>query len=98
MITRIVKMSFNSESIEAFKLIFENSKEKIRGFDGCTHLKLLQGKDAPNIFFTYSHWEHESYLEKYRHSELFNVTWKATKALFNARPEAWTVDQLHELK
>ena len=95
--TRIVKLSFNPQQVEKFKNIFENSKEMIRGFDGCCHLKLLQDKNNTNIFFTYSRWENEDFLEKYRNSELFKITWKATKAMFNNKPEAWTVELLCQL-
>ena len=94
MIKRIVKMSFNSENIEAFKTIFETNWTKIKGFEGCEHVELLQDKNNPEIFFTYSLWQSEEHLDNYRNSELFNGVWASTKALFNAKPEAWSVDQL----
>jgi hypothetical protein len=94
MIKRIVKMSFKPENIEAFKLIFETNWQKIKGFEGCEYVELLQDKNNPQIFFTYSLWQSEEHLNNYRNSELFNGVWAATKALFNAKPEAWSVDQL----
>ncbi len=45
------------------------------------------------VLFTYSHWESEAALETYRHSELFAEVWAATKVLFNAKPEAWSVQR-----
>ena len=97
MIVRIVKMVFKSEKTNDFIEVFENSKEKIRGFEGCLHLELLQEKTEGNTFFTYSYWENENCLEKYRNSELFKSTWAKTKVLFNAKPEAWTVNKAYEL-
>ncbi|MFP2997587.1 antibiotic biosynthesis monooxygenase family protein [Spongiivirga sp. MCCC 1A20706] len=95
MLVRIVKMSFNPQHIEDFISIFEDSKSKIRGFHGCDHLELYQDKNTPNLFFTYSHWQSEAHLNAYRHSDYFEKVWKATKALFNDKPEAWSVDTLY---
>jgi quinol monooxygenase YgiN len=97
MIIRIVKLTFKPEHIAAFQTIFENSCEQIRAQQGCLGLRLLQDKHRPEIFFTYSHWESEEDLNRYRHSELFGQVWPATKKLFGDRPDAWTVNQLAEL-
>jgi quinol monooxygenase YgiN len=94
MITRIVKMTFKPEEIPAFLVVFEKSKNIIRGFEGNTHLELLQDKNNPNIFFTYSKWQDESFLEGYRNSELFLSVWKQTKILFAEKAEAWTVESI----
>jgi hypothetical protein len=37
-------------------------------------------------------------LETYRHSELFKEVWSKTKPLFNAKPEAWSVDKVASLE
>jgi quinol monooxygenase YgiN len=97
MIQRIVRMEFRTEEIEAFKALFEENKEKIRGFEGCNSLKLLQDVNKPAIFFTYSVWNSEDDLNNYRHSELFAKVWKATKSKFAGRAEAWSTDLLHAL-
>ena len=91
MITRIVKMTFNPHQIEEFLKLFNENKNKIAGFEGCTHLELLNDINDINVFFTYSHWKDESYLEAYRNSDLFKGVWQQTKLLFAAKPEAWTV-------
>jgi quinol monooxygenase YgiN len=94
MIKRLVKLTFRKDKIEDFKAVFETSKELIRQMPGCLHLELLQDKNNPCIFFTLSHWEKESDLEHYRHSELFKTTWAKTKILFDDRPEAWSTEVL----
>ena len=94
MIKRIVKMSFKTENINAFKTIFETNWQKIKGFEGCSHVELLQDANNPEIFFTYSLWQSEAHLNNYRHSDLFNGVWASTKVLFNAKPEAWTVNKV----
>ena len=98
MLVRIVKMSFHEEHIPAFLENFELMKEKIRNSPGNRFLELYQDKYDPRIFFTYSYWESEEDLENYRRSELFYDVWTFTKKLFNAKPEAWSVDKLVSLQ
>ena len=97
MITRIVKLTISPSKKEEFKSIFITNKEYIRGFEGCLHVELLQDKKYDNVFFTYSKWEGEEYIEKYRKSELFGGVWKKAKACFCSPPEAWSVDELFSL-
>ena len=98
MLVRIVKMSFEMDNIEKFLSIFEDSKQYIRDFDGCEFLELYRDKNQTNMFFTYSYWNSEADLENYRHSELFKAVWSKTKVLFNAKPEAWSLDKLESLE
>lgn len=93
MVTRIVKMTFRSENCEEFLRIFNTYREQIRGAEGCTHLTLLRSHPDGPIFFTYSKWEDEKYLEIYRKSDTFAVVWPQVKPLFAAPAEAWTVQE-----
>lgn len=94
MIKRIVKMSFELEEVEKFKSIYELNWHKIKGFEGCFHVELLQDRSSPSIFFTYSNWESENHLNNYRDSIVFKTVWASTKVLFNQKPEAWTLNVL----
>jgi len=94
MITRIVKMTFREEEINAFQTFFEERRHLIRSFEGCTHLELWQDKDKPAVFFTYSRWHSVSHLNAYRASAFFADTWTQTKEKFAAKPEAWTVEPI----
>ena len=94
MFVRIVKMSFHEKNIPAFLSNFELMKEKIRNAPGNRFLELYQDKNDQCIFFTYSYWETDADLENYRQSELFYDVWAFTKKLFNAKPEAWSVDKI----
>lgn len=96
-ITRIVKMVFREDFIEEFKALFEAKKEAIRSQPGCLDLELIQGVDNPCIFMTYSHWEDPKFLDQYKETDLFQSTWKSTKAGFDAKPEAWSLRTLHKL-
>lgn len=98
MIKRIVKMTFDPDRVDDFVRIFEEKKQYIRNFEGCQHLELWRATQAGNIFFTYSFWENEAALERYRHSDLFRTTWVKTKALFADKPEAWSVNLASETK
>lgn len=86
-------MSFADEHIDAFLENFHQNKTDIRNFEGCRLLELYRDKDNTNIFFTYSYWEGQENLDKYRQSELFKGVWAKTKVLFNATPEAWSVNK-----
>lgn len=92
MITRIVKLTFKEENIDAFKSIWNDSKSKIAAFHGCHFVEMLQSKHPENICFTYSIWDDEDALNRYRHSDLFQKTWAKTKILFDGKPEAWSTD------
>lgn len=91
MLTRIVKLTFKEENISSFETLFEKTKETIRNFEGCLFLELYQDAKHPNIFFTYSKWKEEMYLENYRNSDFFKAVWAETKQLFGDKPEAWSV-------
>ncbi len=92
MLKRIVKLTFHPANVPQFLALFEATKERIRHFPGCSHLELLKEKGKDNVFFTCSHWESEEALNTYRDSELFQVTWAKTKALFEKKAEAWSIE------
>ncbi len=94
MIKRIVKLNFKPELIPQFMQVFESSAPFIREFPGCLHMELLQNLSIPNILFTFSMWEDENALERYRNSALFKDTWSKTKDLFDEKAEAWSVKQI----
>lgn len=89
---RIVKLTIAEGKIESFLNVFNNAKDKVRKFEGCQGLELLNDLSNKNIFFTYSYWEDESNLEAYRNSEVFLGFWKRLKPLFSAKTEAWSVE------
>lgn len=97
MLVRIVKLDIKKENIAKFEAIFAETKAYIRNSEGCLLLELFQDNRNPSLFFTYSHWEDESFLEKYRQSVFFRDVWGRTKQLFDAPPEAWSVHKLQSL-
>lgn len=94
MLIRVVKMTFRDDAVETFKMFFEERKDKIRGFEGCSRLELWQDPVHTNIFFTYSQWDNERSLNHYRNSAFFKETWQQTRQLFAAKAEAWSVNKL----
>lgn len=94
MITRIVKMTFEEGKIPVFLDLINEINISIRSFPGCLHLEVLQDPHQPQIFFTYSKWESEQDLNKYRDSELFKSIWPKTKILFKMSAEAWTLNEI----
>ena len=93
MLVRIVKLTFKKENISSFEKLFADTKQKIRNFEGCNFLELYQEEEKPNVFFTYSYWDSAESLEKYRNSDFFKLVWSKTKILFDAKPEAWSVNK-----
>lgn len=83
-------MSFDPEKVHEFETLFQSVKSKIAAFEGCEGLLLLRDAEANHVFFTYSYWQSEWHLNKYRDSELFKHTWNATKQLFIDKPMAWS--------
>ena len=91
-------MSFVESYVDQFIENFNLVKEQIRCFEGCKFLELYRDKQQKNVFFTYSYWKTEADLENYRKSDLFKNVWSKTKPLFNAKPEAWSVDKVISLE
>ncbi|WP_291868172.1 antibiotic biosynthesis monooxygenase family protein [Maribacter sp.] len=98
MLVRIVKLTFKEEYIPTFEALFKETKSNIRNFNGCEFLELYQDKNNPTIFFTYSYWLDESYLNTYRNSDFFKNVWQKTKVLFQDKPQAWSVHKKETLK
>ncbi len=97
MIVRIVQMTFREDAVNEFTALFNERKQTIRSFAGCTHLELWQDSKQSNVFFTCSHWDAESDLDHYRFSEFFKDTWGKTKALFAGKPQAWSLTQKFQI-
>jgi quinol monooxygenase YgiN len=90
-LTRIVKLTFAADKVSDFLQTFDERKEMIASFEGCSSVELLRDINNPNIFFTYSKWDKEQSLENYRNSELFNTVWDTVKKWFAGKPEAWSL-------
>ena len=89
-IVRVVRLTFNEESIKAFHELYLKHEEAIASQPGCYSVELVEDASNPYIKATISKWSNEESLNRYRDSELFGVVWPATKALFEAKPEVWT--------
>jgi len=92
MITRIVELTFQEHLVAQFLSNFENLGPKIRAFEGCNSVELVQDIYRPYVFFTISKWANEEALENYRGSDLFRATWKETKVMFSLPAHAWSTN------
>ncbi|MDX2360288.1 MAG: antibiotic biosynthesis monooxygenase family protein [Crocinitomicaceae bacterium] len=92
MITRIVKLEFEKDKTAEFLAFFDTIKHIVNEFPGCYGMKLYQDIDRPNIIMTYSHWESQKDLDRYRDSEDFGRIWPKIKPWFTNKPEAWSVN------
>lgn len=98
MLIRIVRMTFQEDKVEDFLEVFNQSKDRIRAFEGCEHLELHKDFHADHIFSTYSIWRDDQCLDNYRHSDLFKGVWKETKALFSEKPIAFSNEKYMEVR
>ena len=87
-------MTIRTEEIDRFVQLFEVHREAISSMPGCLGLKLHNQTEPTGVFFTYSIWQSESDLERYRKSPLFQSIWPQVKALFHCPAEAWTVNEI----
>lgn len=97
MLIRIVRMHFTEAGVEEFLEIFDENKEAIRNFPGCSHLQLLKDADDSLCYSTLSHWDKAESLENYRKSELFGKVWGRVKTLFSERSQAFSLERFIEL-
>ncbi len=94
MIVRIVRLTLQPEKAEEFLNHFNKIKNRIADFDGCLFLELHHELHQPNVFFTISHWQSESYLMAYQQSDFFKETWSTVKPLFQSKAEAWSLEKI----
>jgi len=94
MIKRIVKMSFKPQYVDDFIEIFDHAHPLIENMPGCKKVELYAEDGKPNVLFTLSIWDNTESLKSYRNSELFKTTWEKTKALFDDKPAAWSINIL----
>ncbi|MFY0605961.1 MAG: antibiotic biosynthesis monooxygenase [Cyclobacteriaceae bacterium] len=97
MIRRIVRMSFQEDKVNDFLKVFNKAKHHIRQMPGCSYLSLHRDNHQSHIYYTLSHWDDQAFLDNYRESELFKSTWKATKQLFNDKPQAYSLEMVDDL-
>ena len=97
MITRIVRMKFIPDEVNAFQEVFTDASPRIRKFEGCLKLELARDTSDENVFYTVSEWESEDALNKYRESELFEQTWIEAKKRFADKPFAFSLENIVRL-
>lgn len=88
---RFVIMKFKPEQVNRFLEIFNEKKNFIASFPGCTYLELKKSKGNLGWYMTYSIWKSEHDLNVYRQSQLFTEVWAEVKNLFAEKAEALSV-------
>ena len=94
MITRIVKMTVDEKNVGDFRKYFENYNQQIMQVDGCHHHDFLEDKNDPTTFFTYTTWETERQIERYRRSEMHRLHKEKMKEFYAKDDIAWTVEKI----
>jgi quinol monooxygenase YgiN len=94
MITRIVKLNFQDDKVDDFLSLFDQVVSKVNEQPGCLQMYMLRDIQNPSIFITYSIWESEEQLNKYRNSHLFSSIWPTIKPWFASKAEAWSMNKV----
>lgn len=84
-ITRVVKLTFEPNFAETFKIIFKEHRAGIVHMQGCISLQAYQDIHLPHVFFTISQWENEAALDNYRFSDFFKSLWSKVKPHFTEK-------------
>jgi heme-degrading monooxygenase HmoA len=87
-------MTFIPEKTDEFIVFFKDSQQKIKSFEGCHHVELMHDVNETNVYCTYSIWESEEYLNKYRFSAFFKIVWSKTKPLFSDKAVAYSLEKV----
>jgi heme-degrading monooxygenase HmoA len=90
-------MYFTETGVDPFLEIFNQHKNAIRHFPGCSHLELLKDPKDPSCYTTLSHWDKHESLECYRNSELFANVWRSVKPLFSEKTRAFSLESFIEV-
>lgn len=88
MIVRLVRLTFSPQSVDAFDALYAQFEARIHARPGCRMVRAMRVPDEPCQRATLSLWDAQEDLDAYRESALFGEVWPATKALFDAPPEA----------
>ena len=89
-------MEFEPARAEEFNNYVKTIVDKIASMPGCHKVYVLRDINNTNIFFTYSYWDDQEALDKYRNSELFKEVWGKTKLMFSKKAEAWSTEIIAE--
>lgn len=88
MLTRLVRMRFQPDRVDAFLALYAVMRPKIVSQPGCRSVQLVREIDDPAAFATWSVWESAAALEAYRTSAFFRQYWPQVRALFRQPAEA----------
>jgi len=95
MINRFVKLEIDPLFHEEFIAFTKGEREDIISFQGCSFLRVYQDQEKSNVFYTHSKWESVDALNNYRESDFFRGNWAKVKKWFIAKPEAWSLNDVH---
>ena len=87
-------MHFRPDEVDTFLKIYRESRPFIVEMRGCQGVSLHRQAGKPEVMFTISRWDSEEDLNHYRNSDFFKQTWMKTKALFENRADAWSLEEI----
>jgi quinol monooxygenase YgiN len=87
-------MEVDPDKIEPFKRFMGILSEEKQKMEGCVHHDFFSDKQYVNVYYSYTIWESQTYLKKYKKNPLFKEVTKTLTSLCLAEPHAWTVENV----
>lgn len=94
MILRIVKMEVDDTRIDFFENFMNNLSEEKLTLEGCLHHDFFCEKDNRNMYYSYTIWQSEKFLNKYKKTDLFKEVTRTLRHICIKEPIAWTVENV----
>ncbi|OFX61669.1 MAG: hypothetical protein A2046_04560 [Bacteroidetes bacterium GWA2_30_7] len=96
MIVRIVKMQVNESNKVLFKQTLKDYQPLLKKQKGCMQIDMLNDKKIKDIYYSYTIWDNEENLKKYKNSDFYKELSSKVLPLCEKEPQAWTVDEAFE--
>lgn len=89
-------MQVSSPNKALFKQTLKDYQKALKEQKGCMHLDMFSDKKEKDIFYSYTIWDNDTNLKKYRKSALYKELSGKILPLCDKEPKAWTVDEAFE--
>lgn len=86
-------MHIKTKDIVKFRDTFTNYQSQIKDFKGCMQHDIFCDKEKEEIYYSYTIWDSEKNLNKYRKSTLLKEINTNIIQYCSKDPQAWTIDK-----
>lgn len=95
MITRIIRFQ-TTMPFDDFVKYMNSIKNEFTNIEGCKQLEVLQDKYNNDIYFIYTIWKNDRFLNKFRKSKFNKEFWNKVNEMSISAPQVWSVENIFE--